>query len=73
MRIDEKSVLFFYFFFDDIGVWGPFKAQDMDNTVKSGFAALFFFKKIKKILKKSLKNFKDSSILKTSGDSVGTS
>ena len=63
----------FCYFFDDIGVWGQFKAQDMDNTVKSGFVALFSLKKFKKILKKSLKNFKDSSILKTSGDSVGTS
>ena len=59
---------FFGFFFDDIGVLCLFVAQDVDNPIKSGFAALFYLKKIKKILKKSLKIIKDSSILKTSGD-----
>ena len=59
---------FFITFFDDIGVYGLFEAQDVDNPIKSGFAAFFYLKKIKKILKKSLKIIKDSSILKTSGD-----
>ena len=43
-------------------------AQDMDNALKSGFPALFSFKKIKKILKKSLIFLKKFPILKTSGD-----
>ena len=41
---------FFGFFFDDIGVLCLFVAQDVDNPIKSGFAALFYLKKIKKIL-----------------------